>query len=328
MACYQPLQAFESGVNPETGKKVIRFVPKTIQDISLSLPCGKCIGCKIEYTRQWAVRGICELITTKEKNLESSFVTLTYNNAHYPPHGDLVKKDIQDFAKRLKQRHTEIPIRIFYSGEYAPQNLRPHWHLIIFGYDFPDKTLKEYTSAGNLLYTSDELEYGKPEKRIQPLWYQGFHRIGNVTFDSIQYVAKYITKKLDGDLAHEISEGDFLRHYERYDPDTNEIHKVHKEFSETPRRPGLGSEFIKKYYKEVYPSDTLALTGKGIQRTTKYFDKIMQDIDIDLLDITKEKRKKHILSNIEELSPHRQKTKEEIAKRKLQRLDTLRTQLT
>ena len=244
MSCYNPLQAYSPGVNHKTGKKLIKFKREKPSDIKLALPCGKCIGCRLEKTRQWAIRGMCELVTTKQKGLESSFVTLTYNEKHYPkPFGDLVKKDVQDFVKRLRARHPEIShindkgqrvsdIRVFYSGEYTPTTQRPHWHLIVYGYDFPDKKPCQVTDAKNLLYTSDELEYGKDG--IEPLWYQGFHRIGEVSFDSIRYVAKYITKKLSGDQENEIMEGDFLRAYERFDPITGEIGKVSKEFSEAP----------------------------------------------------------------------------------------------
>jgi hypothetical protein len=339
MACYKPIQAFESGLNKNGNKRIV-FEPKTIKDKPLALPCGRCIGCRIEKTRQWALRGMCELITTRKKKLDSCFLTLTYKDSHYPENGDLVKKDIQDFVKRLRKRHQEIStlvidwkkkkivrksdIRVFYCGEYGELNLRPHWHLIIYGYGFPDKKLKEVTATGNLLYTSNELELGQPEKRIPPLWHQGFHRIGAVTFDSIQYVAKYVTKKLDGEKANEIPYGDYLRHYERHNPKTGEICRVSPEFAETPRRPGLGFDFIRQYYKEVYPSDTIAVLGKGVQRTTKYFDRIMKDIDNDLLEMAVKKRREYMLSNLDELSETRQKTKEDIKKRKLKKLKALR----
>lgn len=330
MTCYHPIQAFVNGINEDTGKKRIVFEPKTIRDVPLALPCGKCIGCRLEKTRQWAVRGMAELITTKEKGYESCFLTLTYSDKYYPKNGCLkeAQPDIQKFIKRLRARHPEIAhydedgklvsdIRFFYSGEYTPTSQRPHWHIIVYGYDFPDKEPIELSDSGKILYHSKELEFynaGKP-----PLWNLGIHRIGDVEYDSIRYVAKYITKKLDGVQAHEINEGDFLRYYERFIPDTSEIVTVSPEYCETPRRPGLGHDFLVKYWDEIYPSESIVFNKENPQRTTKYFDKLLEDINPDLLEKVINDRRNYVLNTQEEHSKERMDTKEGITKRKHKR---------
>lgn len=98
----------------------------------LIIPCGKCIGCRLEKSKEWGLRGLLE--SKQWKN--NCFVTLTYNEQNLKDK-NLVKKDIQDFLKRLRKQYKgaesriwknveEYPIRYFYSGEYGPLNLRPH----------------------------------------------------------------------------------------------------------------------------------------------------------------------------------------------------------
>jgi hypothetical protein len=171
-----------------------------------------------------------------------------------------------------------------------------------------------------VLYHSKELESDNP---FDSLWFQGFHRIGNVTYDSVRYVAKYITKKLDGDMENEIMEGEFLRHYERYNPDTNQIVTVNKEFCETPRRPGLGNEFVQKYWKELYPSDTVVFNKEAVQTNTKYFDRVMEKINPDMLERVISKRRDYVLSQPEEYTKERMETKEGIIQRKHDRYTQL-----
>lgn len=146
----------------------------------MKIPCGKCPGCKLEQSRQWAVRCLHE----KRLHTESCFVTLTYDDAHLPPGNTLVKADLQNFLKRL--RHDTGPgLRFFACGEYGSKTLRPHYHLLLLNSDFADKKLIKSGSAYNL--------YGSA--RLSKLWPFGHHALGDVTFESAAYVARYCMKK-------------------------------------------------------------------------------------------------------------------------------------
>ena len=88
MACYKPLRAWRAiGGNEKTvnGKAVIYWQYNKLQEHAvaseeLEIPCGRCIGCKLDYSRQWANR--CSLEATQWQN--NYFITLTYANEYLP----------------------------------------------------------------------------------------------------------------------------------------------------------------------------------------------------------------------------------------------------
>ena len=84
-------------------------------------------------------------------------------------------------------------VRFFHCGEYGELLYRPHYHACLFGFDFSDKVLWS-TRGGVRLYRS---------KILEKLWTFGFSTIGDVTFESAAYVARYCTKKITGDKADE-----------------------------------------------------------------------------------------------------------------------------
>ena len=143
MPCYFPLQATFS--LRSDGKKDIRFSNvnaelfkaglKPVGDNNLSLPCGRCMGCRLERSRQWAVRCLHE----SKCYDDNCFVTLTYSPEHLPKGGTLVRKHLQDFIKRLRTANLDRKIRVFYCGEYGSELSRPHYHLCLFNFDFLDK---------------------------------------------------------------------------------------------------------------------------------------------------------------------------------------------
>lgn len=90
MPCYHPIDAWHSA-------KGVSFVP-TIDAKDIRLPCGRCIGCRLERSRQWALR----LTHEKRFHAESAFITLTYDENHLPEGGSLDLKHFQNFMKRLR----------------------------------------------------------------------------------------------------------------------------------------------------------------------------------------------------------------------------------
>ncbi len=193
MACYHPLKAFQVGVNPLTGKKVMKITSYQVDGVyqlspgeswycfsgSPPLPvfrylkdftevaCGQCVGCRLERSRQWANRLLMEL----EYHDSAYFVTLTYDDDHVPlaPYSDpdtgeaffamsLMKRDFQLFMKRLRFSFSDDSIRFFASGEYGPSTLRPHYHAIIFGLHLPDLVVSGASPLGDRYYTSASLQ--------------------------------------------------------------------------------------------------------------------------------------------------------------------------
>jgi hypothetical protein len=188
------------------------------------------------------------------------------------------------------------------AGEYGENFGRPHFHACLFGIDFDDKKLWKRTSAGSNLYTSKNLEI---------LWPFGYSSIGDVTFESAAYVARYIMKKVTGKNAKD--------HYTEINPETGEITTRKPEFTKMSLKPGIGYEWYKQYTSDVYPHDYVVVRGKKV-KPPKYYDKkykIDNPYEFDeLLYIREMSAKLHTADN----TPERLAVKEQVTKAKLQKL--------
>lgn len=184
MPCFSPIQGFRAhSVNPDTGKRSIVFNCKEgFRELSVELPCGNCIGCRLEKSRQWAMR----IMHEAQLHEHNSFLTLTYSDQYLPKNNSLKKDDVQKFLKRLRRR-LDKPIRYYQCGEYGEKFHRPHYHMCLFGHDFYDDREHFKTSTGDKLYVSELLS---------EVWGMGHCLIGDLTFESAAYVARYVTKKL------------------------------------------------------------------------------------------------------------------------------------
>lgn len=157
----------------------------TYEPNKCSVRCGKCIACMQKYSSDWALRCQMEL----KLHSESCCVTLTYDDEHCPD--ELCRKDSQDFLKRLRSRFPEKRIRYFGCGEYGSKRGRPHFHIILFGFDFPDKKYFKMSGRKQKVYVS---------KILSELWSFGYATIGDVTRETCFYTAKYLGKlrQIDG----------------------------------------------------------------------------------------------------------------------------------
>lgn len=294
MPCYHPLSAYQCADG-----SIVFYESKRHDTVkSLSLPCGQCVGCRLERSRQWAIRCMHEA----QMHTENCFITLTYDDAHLPSDRSLHYRDFQLFIKRLRKRYPGRRIRYYMAGEYGENFGRPHWHACIFGLDFDDKKLWKRTSANSLLYRSENLEL---------LWPFGYSSIGDVTFESAAYVARYIMKKVTGKNAAE--------HYQEIDPDTGEITNRTPEFTKMSLKPGIGYEWYKQYTSDVYPHDYVVVRGKKV-KPPKYYDKkykIDNPYEFDELLYIREKSAK---LNYADNTLERLAVKEQVAKAKLQKL--------
>lgn len=216
----------------------------------IELPCGQCIGCRLERSRQWAIRCVHEASLQPDNN---SFITLTYSPEHLPTGGTLVLDHFQKFMKRLRGEFAHR-IRFFHCGEYGENFGRPHYHAILFGCVFRDR--KHFKTINSIpLYKSATLE---------KLWTLGHSSVGDVTFESAAYVARYVTKKITGDNA--------IHHYNSINYQTGEILSERRpEYCTMSRRPGIGRGWYDKFKADVYPDDFVVLRGKQL-KPPKYYN--------------------------------------------------------
>lgn len=298
MPCYSPLTGYRSkSSNPNTGKRSIVFNPQHgYADMQVQVPCGQCIGCRLEKSRQWAMRCVHEA----SLHDHNSFITLTYSPENLPKDRSLNKSHFQKFIKRLRKKIYPIKIKYFHCGEYGEENWRPHYHAIIFNYDFPDKQPFKIVN-GATLYRSEELE---------ELWKYGYSSIGTVTFESAAYVARYALKKVTGENAEE--------HYQVFDED-GEIHKIIPEYTTMSRRPPIAKEWFDKFKDDVYPKDFVTMRGQKL-KPPKFYDKELEKIhEKEYLKI-KGKRIKNAKENKSDNTIDRLLTKETVKKSQIKTL--------
>lgn len=273
MPCFSPITGYRANYLTAKGKRPIVFnAAEGYRDRPVELPCGRCTGCRLEYSRQWAVRCMHEA----QCHAQNSFITLTFAPEYLPSDYSVHKEDVQKFLKRLR-KEIGVNIKYFACGEYGEKNNRPHYHAIIFGYDFPDKTLHA-KSNGNLLYRS---------KTLEKCWPYGHSLIGDVTFQSAAYVARYVMKKRKGD-PDQVDPKTGKTNAEYYmlaHPDTGEIVNIEPEFclmsrgSGRPEDPdlwryGIAREWFNKYKKDL-KKDFLTINGNKM-KLPKYYDSILE----------------------------------------------------
>jgi hypothetical protein len=256
MPCYHPLRAFQKtpGVQPI-------FKPRPNHSLLL-LPCGQCIGCRLERSRQWALRCVHEASLYPD----NCFLTLTYEDkileSRKNPH-TLEKSDFQKFMKRLRKSCNPKKIRYYMCGEYGDLTKRPHYHVCLFNYQFDDLEFHAM-SNGERLYRSPTLER---------LWPYGFSTIGNLTFETAAYTARYVLKKVNGKQAEEKCTSSGLKHYERLDFSTGEIFQLQPEYNDMSRRPGIGAFWWDKYRGDL-EKDFITHRGKKLM-PPRYYDKLL-----------------------------------------------------
>lgn len=244
MACFHPREAWK----PLAGGSLFWYERGDCQRIEIA--CGQCHGCRLERARHWAVRCVHEA-SLHDFN---SFVTLTYDDAHVPERG-LRYRDFQLFMKRVRRRF-RLRVRFFMCGEYGERTARPHFHALLFGVHFDDRSYWRKTEVGFDVFRS---------KILESLWSEGNSEIGEVTFESAGYVAGYVHKKVTGPRA--------AAHYERLDSGTGEIWSLTPEFCRMSLKPGIGAGWLEKFRSDVFPRDYVVIRGVKCP-VPRYYDKL------------------------------------------------------
>lgn len=326
MGCYRPLIRYEHTENltmnkdgtlspyskiytlERTGYENYEDIPEIKGKWKTQLiPCGKCIGCRLEYSRQWANRGFLE----SKLHEENYFITLTYDDEHLPMKdfvkvpkqqselekkiegekfiiyprteewtGTLNKRDVQLFFKRLRKRIGKFSYMC--AGEYGEKNGRPHYHAILFGAHFETETFYNSRNINNNFYWQNDV--------IEECWTEevgrgavgagrslGFSNISIANWNTIAYTARYITKKQYGKASDEW--------YASLGRD--------KEFFVTSRNPAIGKEYFNLHHMEIMEKDKVLIHNiNGSYEVTRprYFDKLIEKYHEEELTEDKERR--------------------------------------
>jgi len=227
----------------------------------------------------------------------------------------LVKKHYQDFMKRFRKRfqgYNEVsyvnesgetvvsrPIRFYHCGEYGELHGRPHYHALIFNFDFPDKVHIANNAQGDPLYSSPTL---------QELWPYGYATVGALTFQSAAYTARYVMKKVNGNMA--------LDHYRTVDSVTGEVFERLPEYSTMSRAPGIGRLWYDQFKTDVYPDDFVVMNNKKM-RPPPYYDGLYELDSPDLFKELKRMRKVKALKHVDNNTPERLAVRETVQKARL-----------
>lgn len=217
------------------------------------------MSCRLAKAQDWATR-----IHHEASLVDAScFVTLTFSDEYLPSDLSVRIRHLQLFMKRLRKRLGTDRVRYFGCGEYGDRNLRPHYHVILFGYCPTDLQPWRRTGSGFVVSRSAELE---------TVWPFGHVEVGTVTTQSAAYVARYVTKKVTGPEA-----GD---HYTRRHPVTGFPWQVCPEFIVMSRRPGIGDEWYSRFATDAFPSDFVTIEGRKVP-VPRYYAKRLQAADED-----------------------------------------------
>lgn len=281
-----------------------------------TIPCGKCLGCRLSYSRVWAIRMMKELESVGGRGL---FLTLTYDNKHipvksfscdeldwFPPlfggdfYGYLLKRDVQLFNKRLRKflfGNQKGDLRYLVAGEYGSKTFRPHYHGIYLNVDFstfPDLKLLS-KNDGEPIYQSQKLD---------ELWGNGGVIVGSVTFESVAYVARYVVKKAGSCRSDKVP------------PAGVEF----PEFLLMSRRPGLGKPWFEKHHSEIFALGEMPVLRKdgvymsGVPQRFKVWEKNQYQSEFEKL---KEKKKFDYMKGSKDFIKTENIEKKEEMKRKI-----------
>lgn len=303
MSCYHPLNMFSYGTHKDKNNKIVQnniFTDVDTTEIKLdsgeilrnyiTIPCGKCIGCRLDYSREWANRCLLEM----EDYKSSLFLTLTYDDEHLPRRfysrldtgetdlesNPLRKRDFQLFMKRLRKWYSTAredsslwlssasdvsafescerseQLRFFACGEYGDKFGRPHYHAIIFGLGMlRDFEFYNNSKLGFPMYVS---------KTLENLWQKGYVVIEECTWETCAYTARYIMKKLNGPMS-----------------DYYDLNALTPPFVLMSRMPGIGRSYLDRH-PEILNFKSISVPSynrPGNFTVPKYFRRVEKQLD-------------------------------------------------
>lgn len=257
-----------------------------------SIPCGHCLGCQIDYSKQWASRCFVESLQFSD----NYFITLTYNKENVK-YSDMSNKtlSIDDFNKFMKdlrnyfKRHfNHDNIRFFACGEYGTGTARPHYHIILFNCPIPDlNPVFDYIDDDGTHIITTKVKNGNiyyDSKILKSIWNKGNVVIGKCEAASCAYVARYCTKKLYGN-----------------DKKVYDALGIIPPFLRMSRMPGIGSTFFNENIDDIYFYNGYVVNDKGKSHYVspgRFCDRLLQKIDEIKFNDIKDLRKVKMLDQI------------------------------
>ncbi|UZQ30587.1 MAG: hypothetical protein OHM56_03370 [Spiroplasma phoeniceum] len=224
-----------------------------------SVPCRKCVGCKLDNAKEWAIRSALECKSSKD----NWFITLTYAGEFLPVNDRVIPAIsyyyLRRFVESLRQVFTPQGIRnIRYlaSSEYGSWTDRPNYHLCFFWSPF------FWCGGGSdIIHTGERSNLSHFyffSKFVDPIWGKGIHKIGRITYQSAGYVAHYTLKKLGTKLDYE---------------------KLGIEPEKLYMSKGIGKNYFDEFKDQIYKFDVVNLnTDKGLFKVQppRYFDRLYE----------------------------------------------------
>lgn len=307
MTCFHPITAYKSRaadltLAPQQYYKTKKILFRPIENREkIEIPCGHCLGCRLDHASMWATR-----ITMEAKQWKKCcFVTLTYNNEtkedgspkNLPIKNGkmtLKKKDLQDFLKRLRYYHEgeeqwenpkngkiEKPIRYFACGEYGDKNGRPHYHIALFNFEPKDLKLYRTNRHNNPIFKSKELK---------KIWGKGFIVVEELNFETASYIARYVQKKAGLKPQKRKYTGEFEQEWrtderngEPYLHTINKFKKQKKEIEEEfivmSRAVGIGRTYWEENKEKIKRNKGVLLKVKDrvqLKPIPRYFKKLWE----------------------------------------------------
>ena len=225
--------------------------------------CGQCMECRLAYSREWAIR------ITHEARMhdKSCFLTLTYDDVCLPRFGQLVKRDLQLFFKRL--RKAGYKFRYVAAGEYGDKSRRPHFHVALFGEDFSaDRIPYGFGVNKDQMYVS---------RALACIWNNSVfpmgHTIGSLTFESAAYIARYITKRVSGVGASPLPLA--------VDPETGEAVMPNPEFLVCSK--GIGRAWFNEFFfSDVFPHARVITEQGSPAPVPRYYKSLLREYGADM----------------------------------------------
>lgn len=340
MTCIQPIKAWKRKYSSLTEDSITYYKNKKIKfkkpgnaiikDYEeIQIPCGHCIGCRLDHSNMWATRIVLE---TKE-HAENCFITLTYNKENVPKttsgHLSLSKRDIQNFLKKLRAQ-LNIKVSYFCCGEYGKTTYRPHAHLCLFGWIPKDLKKIMNSKTDNEMYTSDELA---------KIWGKGYVVVQELNYKTAAYTARYCMKKAGikankrvytGEIEPKIKQDErngqyfIVGHSKQITKKTDQWGRE-KEFLLMSKKPAIGLKYWEKYKKQIINNEGILLKVENtVQKKPipRYFKKIWEKENWENLDKFQYVIKKQAIKNHEETlqkinAPDKEKTLLETLKNNL-----------
>lgn len=331
MACFHPLRAFDTGLLTDNYKHKYKICGPDVERIHaphtyvnsnglnkdsrkvwqdrwitdwVPVPCGQCIGCRLDYSRMWADRCMLEA----QEYQHNAFITLTYDPEHLPPLKEcvnvetgeiflwpsLVPDELTKFMKDLRNYYmnnlNHTGIRFYACGEYGGEGGRPHFHILAFNLlPLPDMRYWFTTDQHEKIYHSEILQ--------NKIWKKGICSIGELTWNSCAYVARYVVKKQKGATKGLV------------DLSGNLVSGLEPEFTRMSRMPGIAWKYYDEHKHEFYETDEIVIAVRGKARTIKpprYFDKMydLENVDPFIMRDIKERRAERAKESMKEQLMH------------------------